>query len=72
LGAAALLATSAAAPAQQPATDSSTQPSEADLAKASQNPVANLVSFPLQYNYYTAGGLGQNSQMVLNVQPVFR
>jgi len=45
-------------------------PSEAELAKASQNPVANLVSLPLQYNYYTAGGLGQNSQMVLNVQPV--
>jgi hypothetical protein len=45
-------------------------PSEAELAKASQNPVADLVSLPLQYNYYTAGGLGQNSQMVLNVQPV--
>ena len=45
-------------------------PSENELAKTSQNPVANLVSFPLQYNYFTAGGLGQNSQMVLNVQPV--
>jgi len=43
---------------------------EADLAKQSQNPVANLISLPLQYNYYTAGGLGENSEMVLNVQPV--
>ncbi len=43
---------------------------EADLAKQSQNPVANLISLPLQYNYYTAGGLGENAEMVLNVQPV--
>jgi hypothetical protein len=43
---------------------------DADLAKASQNPVANLVSLPLQYNYYTAGGLGSTSELVLNVQPV--
>jgi hypothetical protein len=40
------------------------------LAKASQNPVANMVSLPLQYNYYTNGGLGTASEMVLNVQPV--
>jgi hypothetical protein len=43
---------------------------DADLAKQSQNPVANMVSLPLQYNYYTAGGLGSASEMVLNVQPV--
>jgi hypothetical protein len=43
---------------------------EPDLAKASQNPVANMVSLPLQYNYSTAGGLGQNTARVLNVQPV--
>ena len=41
---------------------------EASLAKQSQNPVANMVSLPLQYNYYTAGGLGSASEMVLNVQ----
>jgi hypothetical protein len=29
-----------------------------------------MVSLPLQYNYYTAGGLGSASEMVLNVQPV--
>src|SRR5262245_53309353 len=43
---------------------------EASLAKAAQNPVANMVSLPLQYNYFTAGGLGSRSEMVLNVQPV--
>ncbi|HEX7978411.1 MAG TPA: hypothetical protein VF461_07405 [Gemmatimonadaceae bacterium] len=42
----------------------------ASLAKASQNPVANMVSLPLQYNYYANGGLGTASEMVLNVQPV--
>lgn len=42
----------------------------ASLAKASQNPVANMVSLPLQYNYYTNGGLGTQSELVLNVQPV--
>src|SRR5215475_512939 len=41
-----------------------------DLAKAAQNPVANMVSLPLQYNYYTGGGLGSTSEMILNVQPV--
>jgi hypothetical protein len=43
---------------------------EGDLAKAAQNPVANMVSLPLQYNYSTGAGLGTNSAMVLNVQPV--
>ena len=43
---------------------------EASLAKAAQNPVANMMSLPLQWNFYTAGGLGSKSAMVLNVQPV--
>ena len=43
---------------------------EASLAKAAQNPVANMVSLPLQYNYYTGGGLGSNSEMILDMQPV--
>jgi hypothetical protein len=29
-----------------------------------------MVSLPLQYNYYSGGGLGSTSAMVLNVQPV--
>jgi hypothetical protein len=41
-----------------------------DLAKASQNPVADLTSFPLQFNYYSAGGLQSQTALILNVQPV--
>jgi hypothetical protein len=43
---------------------------EAKLAKAAQNPVANMVSLPLQWNYSTAGGLDSSTVLVLNVQPV--
>jgi hypothetical protein len=43
---------------------------EAKLAKAAQNPVANMVSLPLQWNYSTAGGLDSSTALVLNVQPV--
>jgi hypothetical protein len=43
---------------------------EATLAKAAQNPVANMVSLPLQWNYTTAGGLDSSTALVLNVQPV--
>ena len=43
---------------------------ESDLAKATQNPVANLTSLPLQFNYYTGGGLRSKTALVLNVQPV--
>jgi hypothetical protein len=60
--------------AQQTETDSTRdarhEKEAANLAKESQNPVANMVSLPLQYNYYANGGLGTASQMVLNVQPV--
>jgi hypothetical protein len=42
----------------------------ANLAKAAQNPVANMVSLPLQWNYTTAGGLDSSTVLVLNVQPV--
>ena len=42
----------------------------ASLAKAAQNPVANMVSLPLQWNYSTAGGLDSSTALVLNVQPV--
>lgn len=43
---------------------------EAKLAKAAQNPVANMVSLPLQWNYTTAGGLDSSTELVLNVEPV--
>ena len=44
--------------------------SESDFAKPSQNPVANMVSFPLQFNVSSGGGLGSKFYLLLNVQPV--
>jgi hypothetical protein len=46
------------------------QQSEGDLAKASQNPIANLTTFPLQFNFNSGGGLQSRTQLLLNVQPV--
>jgi hypothetical protein len=46
-------------------------PSDATaLAKKTQNPVGDLVSIPLQFNFYSGQGLGKQSELVLNVQPV--
>ena len=55
-----LLAQDAAAPA----VDSTA------LAKQSQNPVGNLVSLPLQFNFNTGGDLGERTFLNMNVQPV--
>jgi len=52
-------------PAQQPPEDEATK-----LAKATQNPVADLVSLPFQFNFNTGGGLDDQTLFVLNFQPV--
>ena len=44
--------------------------SEEDMAKAAQNPVANMYSFPLQNNTIFGVGPYERTQNVLNVQPV--
>lgn len=44
--------------------------SEAELAKKLSNPVANLISVPLQFNYDCCSGASQGGRYVLNVQPV--
>ena len=44
--------------------------SEEDLAKAAQNPVANMYSFPLQNNTIFGVGPYERTQNVLNIQPV--
>ncbi len=41
------------------------------LAKAVQNPVADLISVPLQYNANFGVGPGDGTQHVLNIQPVY-
>ena len=44
--------------------------SEEDMAKAAQNPVANMYSFPLQNNTIFGVGPYSRTQNVLNIQPV--
>ena len=51
--------------AQQPVEDEATR-----LAKATQNPVADLVSLPFQFNFNNGGGLDDRTFFNLNFQPV--
>lgn len=44
--------------------------SSEDLAKASQNPVADMISLPVQNNTNFGVGPGDDVQNVLNIQPV--
>ena len=45
--------------------------SQADLAKAAQNPIANLISLPLQNNTNFDFGPLEKTQNILNIQPVW-
>ena len=56
---------SAFAQAPEPA-----QPDVTALAKTTQNPVGDLISVPLQFNFNTGGGLDGQTFLNLNVQPV--
>ena len=42
-----------------------------DLAKAAQNPIANLISLPLQNNTNFGIGPDDETQNILNIQPVW-
>jgi hypothetical protein len=42
----------------------------ANLAKAAQNPIANLISLPLQNNTNFGIGPDDETQNILNIQPV--
>jgi hypothetical protein len=44
---------------------------EEQLAKAAQNPIANLISLPLQNNINTGIGPKDETQNILNIQPVY-
>ncbi len=43
---------------------------DSDLAKQAQNPVANLISLPLQNNTNFGIGPDDETQNILNIQPV--
>jgi len=44
---------------------------EADLAKAAQNPIANMISLPFQNNTNFNFGPEEKTQNILNIQPVY-
>jgi hypothetical protein len=54
-----------------PATARSAEPDAGALAKAVQNPVADLISVPFQYNANFDYGPREKTQHVLNIQPVY-
>lgn len=60
-----ILVASQPAPAQEPPAVDAT-----DLAKQTQNPVADLVAIPFQSNFYSGGDLEDRTYFNLNVQPV--
>ena len=45
--------------------------SDADLAKATQNPLASMISLPFQNNTNFGIGPGDDTQNILNIQPVW-
>jgi hypothetical protein len=45
--------------------------SQADLAKAAQNPIANMISLPFQYNANFGIGPDNETMHLLNIQPVY-
>jgi hypothetical protein len=45
--------------------------SQSDLAKQAQNPIANLISLPLQNNTNFGIGPDDETQNILNIQPVW-
>jgi hypothetical protein len=62
-GGIALLSANAAEPVDDPKTTE-------ELAKESQNPIANLISVPFQNNFNFGVGPNDATQWILNVQPV--
>ncbi len=46
------------------------QPAEMDLAKKAQNPISNMISLPFQNNINTGIGPNNETQNILNIQPV--
>ena len=69
LGLGILTTLSTTARAQAPAPVAATH-DVSELAKKTQNPVGDLISVPLQFNFNTGGDLGDATFFNLNFQPV--
>jgi hypothetical protein len=66
-----LLAGYTSTPAEAQGPDVGAKPEDATaLAKATQNPIADLISIPLQFNFNNGGGAEDRTSFNLNVQPV--
>ena len=65
-----LLLAALSAQAAEPQQPSTQQASEEDLVKQTQNPVANLISVPLQNNFNFGTGSKNRTVYVGNIQPV--
>jgi hypothetical protein len=61
------VAVGSSAHAQEPG---AVQPDTTALAKRTQNPVGDLISIPLQFNFNTGGDLSDATLFNLNIQPV--
>jgi hypothetical protein len=59
-----------AASKEEPVADSSSEDAAAELAKKLSNPVANLISVPIQYTWTTGIGPAESDQNRIIVQPV--
>jgi hypothetical protein len=58
------------AQAAEPQQSSKEEPSEEELAKQTQNPVADLISVPFQNNFNFGTGSKDRTVWILNIQPV--
>ena len=56
--------------AQQPPAAPAVQGQEEELAKKLSNPISDLVSVPLQFNWAQNVGPNESTRFILNVQPV--
>ncbi|PZV17412.1 MAG: neuromedin U [Pseudanabaena sp.] len=59
-----------AAPAETATEQSASAQKTENLAKSAQNPIANLISVPFQFNFNFGVGPNDRTQYLLNIQPV--
>jgi hypothetical protein len=67
----ALLLLLAAMPIAAQAPEAAPQDDMSELAKKTQDPTAEIVSLPIQFNYYFDVGPFERGQTVINIQPVY-